>query len=264
MNWEQPSIEEEKKGRPAAQAGSVLFMLLTIVVLLLYAAIFMNPQIFLNPFKPPIVRAPTSTAHVGSTSTPTVAPTWTPPQPFPPTWTPTATPTVTHTPTPRPTWTSTPTRAPTSTPKPLPAFTLRQQPIFTSQIAYNSLYAGQPESQWPKNWWSGLAGEVTDRNGNEVMDVTIRIWDDFGHVWETQPGQVETNTGVRYWQYYDSAYGGKGTRAWWDQFLGVSCYQSIDVHVKAIQGNKSSSTVDVKTSGECTTNLVLIHFQKNY
>jgi len=50
MNWEQPSTEEEKKERPAAQAGSVLFMLLTIVVLLLYAAVFMNPQIFLNPF----------------------------------------------------------------------------------------------------------------------------------------------------------------------------------------------------------------------
>ena len=257
MNWEQPSIEEETKKSPAAQAGSFLFILLTIVVLLIYAAVFMNPQIFFNPFKPPLAKVvPTATASMGAPSTPTVVPTWTPPETFPPTWTPT--------PTPWPTWTPTPTRTPTSTPKPVPAFTLRQQPIYTSQIAYNSLYAGQPESQWPKNWWSGLAGEVTDRNGQAVMDVTIRIWDDFGHVWETKPGQVETNTGVRYWQYYDSAYGGQGTRAWWDQFLGVSCHESINVHVQAIQGNRSSSTVHVKTTGECTTNLALVHFQKNY
>jgi len=264
MNWEQPSFKEEKEERPAARVGSVLFMLLTIVVLSLYAVIFANPQIFLNPFKPPVAEIPLGGSNPDPTSTPTAVPTSTPQQPFPPTWTPTATPTVTNTPTPMPTWTPTPTRPPTSTPKPLPAFSLRQEPIFTSQIAYDSLYAGQPDSQWPRNWWSGVAGEVTNRNGEAVMDVTIRIWDDFGHVWETHPGQVETNTGIRYWQYYDSAYGGKGTRAWWDQFLGVSCHESIAVHVKVIQGSKESATVNTRTTGECTTNLILVYFQRNY
>jgi hypothetical protein len=265
MNWEQPSTTEDTNKHPAAQAGSVLFMLLTIVVLLVYAAIFMNPHIFFNPFKPVVAQIPpTPTANAGDAPQATPVPTSTRPEAFPPTWTPTPTPTITNTPTPWPTWTPSPTPRPTSTPKPLPAFTLRQEPIYTSQIAYNSLYAGQPQSQWPQNWWSGVAGEVTDRNGEGVMDVTIRIWDDFGHVWETRPGQVETNTGVRYWQYYDSAYGGQGTRAWWDQFLGVSCQESIAVHVKVIQGNKQSPTVDVRTTGECTTNLILIHFQKNF
>ena len=54
MEWEpQPPIEEKKKGMSPAQAGSVLFMVLTIIVLLCYATIFVNPQIMFNPFKPP-------------------------------------------------------------------------------------------------------------------------------------------------------------------------------------------------------------------
>ncbi|MBN1641860.1 MAG: hypothetical protein JXA09_11555 [Anaerolineae bacterium] len=264
MNWEQPAETEEKQGMGAAQAGSILFMLLTIAVLLLYVAIFLNPQSFLNPFKPLVVQVPTPTVAPPAMVTPTVPPTWTPPSPFPPTWTPTSTSTPTMTRPPTLTPTPTPTGTPTYTPRPLPAFSLRMDPIYTSQIAYDDMYDHLPESQWPSRWWSGVAGEVTNRAGDPVMDVTIKIWDDFGHVWQTKPGDVEANTGVRYWRYYDSAYGSRGTRAWWDQFLGVSCQESIAVHVQAISGNRTSNVVDVRTTGECKTNLILIHFQKNY
>ena len=259
MNWEQPAETEEKQeSGGSARAGSILFMLLTVAVLLVYVAIFVNPQSILNPFKPVVVMVPTATPVPTAYVSPTVPPTWTPPSPFPPTWTPTATatPTLTRTPT--------PTGTPTYTPRPLPAFTLRMEPIYTSQVAYDDMYEDKPENQWPSRWWSGVAGEVTDRAGNAVMDVTIKIWDDYGHVWQTRPGEVEANTGVRYWRYYDSAYGGRGTRAWWDQFLGISCQQSIAVHVQAISGNRSSRVVDVRTTGECKSNLVMIHFQKNF
>jgi hypothetical protein len=264
VNWEQPAETQETEGTNPAQAGSILFMLLTVAVLLVYVVIFLNPQIFFNPFKPLVVQLPTSTPGTTAFATATVPPTWTPPTPFPPTWTPTATATPTLTRTPTPTGTPTPTRAPTNTPRPLPAISLVTEPIFASQIAYDKMYEGRPSKEWPSNWWSGVAGEVTNRSGNAAMDVTIKIWDDYGHVWEVHPGDVEANTGVRYWEYYDSAYGGRGTRGWWDQFLGISCQQSIPVHVQAISGSRTSRVVDVRTTGECKTNLILIHFQKNF
>lgn len=246
MEWEQPSISEEqkKKGMSPAQAGSILFMVLTVVMLLCYVAIFVNPQIMFNPFKPPVANIQPPEVQVGgATPTPTVPPTFTPPQPFPPTWTPTATGTATVTRTP------TPTRTPTSTPKPLPAFSLLHNPIFT----HNKLY---PEAA---DWWSGVAGEVTSRAGTPVTAVTIRVWDDFGHVWETQPGDAPD-----YGEVFGSVYGGRGTYAWWEQFLDISCKQSIKVHVQAISGGYKSGVVTFDTAGTCDKNLVLVHFQKNY
>jgi hypothetical protein len=178
MNWEQPSTTKEKKGMTPAQAGSILFLFLTVLVLLCYVAIFISPQAAFNPFKPPMVQFPTPTAAAaGIVATPTPSPTATSAVPFPPTWTPTATPTVTVTRTPRP---PTPTWTPTSTRAPLPAFTLRREIIYTKQY----LYSGA------EDWWSGVAGEVTTSSGMAYTDATVRIWDDFGHVWETHPGDA--------------------------------------------------------------------------
>jgi hypothetical protein len=247
MEWEPTSAPEEKKGLQPAQAGSILFIVLTVIVLLCYAVIFINPQIVFNPFKPPMVAFPTATmSAMASTPTLTPLPTSTPRQPFPPTWTPTATPTPTVTRTPTPTGTPIP---PTSTPAPLPPFSVYDGPIFIKQQLY-------PEAA---DWWSGVAGEVTDRNGRAVTDVTIRIWDAEGHVWETQPGNAP-----EYGEEYGSVYSGRGTYAWWEQFLEISCQEGIKVNVQAISGNAKSRVVTFNTTGTCDKNLVLIHFQKNY
>jgi hypothetical protein len=247
MEWEPPSAPEEKKGLQPAQAGSILFIVLTVIVLLCYAVIFVNPQIVFNPFKPPAVAFPTATlSAMASTPTLTPLPTSTPQQPFPPTWTPTATPTSTVTRTPTPTGTPVP---PTNTPAPLPPFSVYDGPIFVTQRLY-------PEAS---DWWSGVAGEVTNRNGRPVTDVTIRIWDEEGHVWETKSGNAE-----EYGETYGSIYSGRGTYAWWEQFLEVSCQESIKVNVQAISGNAKSKVVTFNTTGDCDKNLVLIHFQKNY
>ena len=248
MDWEQPAItEEEKKGMSPAQAGSILFVVLTVVVLLCYAVVYMNPQVAFNPFKPPAPVFPTETAAaMAATLTPTPPPTSTPEQPFPATWTPTTTPTPTAT---RPPPTPTPTRTPTFTPGPTPRFALSYDVLFVKQ----KLYVGSEE------WWSGVAGEVTTWDSKPVTDVTIRVWDDFGHVWETQPGNA-----IEYGETYTSVYGGRGTYAWWEQFLFVSCQQSIKVHVQVISGGYKSRVITFDTTGDCEKNLVLVHFQKNY
>lgn len=251
MEWERPTVTQEKKGMGGLQAVSVLFLVLTVLVLLCYLTIFINPQIPFNPFKPAALVLPTPTGAIGMvTATPTTVPTSTR-QPFPPTWTPTATPIPTMTPTWTPTLPPTWTPAPTSTPKPLPPISLRSNLIFTSQQLYST--------QNPGTWWSGVAGEVTNRAGEPVTDAIIRIWDDRGRVWETQSGNAS-----KYGETYGSVYGGRGTHAWWEQFLDVSCKTSVKVNVQARIGNVQSQVVTFNTSGDCAKNLVLVHFQKNY
>jgi hypothetical protein len=109
-------------------------------------------------------------------------------------------------------------------------------------------------------WWTGIAGEVTDRSGKPVTNVIIRVWDDFGHAWETVPGNAPD-----YGDKYGSAYGGQSTYAWWEQFLYDSCQNSLTIHVQVLRDGKAASpVVTVKTTGTCDKNLVLIHFRKNY
>jgi hypothetical protein len=92
------------------EIATVIVVVVIALVILCYLAIYINPQVFFNPFKPP---TPTMVA-VGPTSV--LAPTWTPTAT--PTDTATPLPTNTWTPTPRPTNTSTPTDTNTPTPTP--------------------------------------------------------------------------------------------------------------------------------------------------
>jgi hypothetical protein len=230
---------------------TALFLVLTVLVLACYVAIFLNPKLPLNPFPPQqvVIRI---TQQVNELGTP-LPPTFTPPPTFPPTWTPTLTSVPTLTSTPRPTSTPVP---PTLTPTPVPPtprpvqFALRQDPILVSQSLYPSA-AG---------WWTGVAGEVSDLNGNPVTDVTIRIRDNKGHSWDVVPG-----TAGNYAQTYGTAYGGGGSYAWWEQHLEGSCQQEITLRIQVLVGGRAGSQeVTTKTSGVCERNLVLVHFVKNW
>ncbi len=244
MQWDEP-VEEKKQSTGIGDVGAVFFVILTVLVGLCYVVIYINPQVMFNPFKPPQVIIPTVPVSAVAAET-RVPPTFTLPPSYPPTWTPTATPTSTATRTP------TPTATPTSTPKPLPMFSLAMDPIYTSQ----RLYANQKASEW----WTGVAGEITDTKGKPVPDEIVRIWDDRGHVWETKSGNASA-----YGDMYGSAMGGHGTFAWWEQFLYDSCKNSFTVNVQVIRNGKGvSPVVTVKTSGDCAKNLILIHFRKNY
>lgn len=246
MEWEEPR-EEKKKGVGLAEIGSILFIILTVAIVLCYLTIFVNPQIAFNPFKPSAFKLPTATPAAVAAVT-QVPPTSTPPPSYPPTWTPTATPIPTRTNTPRPTAT------PTFTPGPVPQFSLYWDPIYTSQRLYGA-----------NTWWTGVAGEIATKAGKPVPDEIVKIWDDNGHVWQTKSGDASN-----YADKYGSALGGRGTYAWWEQFLGagvpnVSCTQSFPVHVQVIRNGKGASpVVNVKTTGDCSKNLILIHFQKNW
>ncbi|MBN1580355.1 MAG: hypothetical protein JXA89_06605 [Anaerolineae bacterium] len=259
MEWEEP-VEEKKKGIEPSQAGTVLFIILTVVIGLCYLMIFLNPYVPLNPFPPPVPIIETATPVA---AVPTLPPTATPTSTYPATWTPTITPTPTGTNTP---W---PTATPTYTPGPIPPFSLREDPIYTSQRAYDKLYDGSrgnvlPEKYWPDKWWTGVAGEITTPGGDPVMNATIRVWDDKGHVWESHPGDVEEHVRIRYSTYYDEDYGGRGTEAWWDQFLETSCREVVTVNVQVRSGELRSNVITVKTKGRCQENLILLHFVKNY
>ncbi len=89
------------------QIATLVVVVLTALVCMCYLLIFLNPQIALNPLKPPL---PTRTLVAG------LPPTWTPTATNTPTptFTPSATPTITETPLP----TGTPTRTRTSTRRP--------------------------------------------------------------------------------------------------------------------------------------------------
>jgi hypothetical protein len=93
------------------QIGALVVIGLTVVAIAAFLVIGVNPQIAINPFKPPL---PTGTAT----------------RSLPPTWTPTSTntPTSTSTPTVTPSITPTPTATDTPTSTPIPSNTPRPTP----------------------------------------------------------------------------------------------------------------------------------------
>ncbi len=114
------------------QIATLVVIVMIVLVVMYYLMIFINPQVAMNPFKPPV--SPTATR-------PGLPPTWTPTPTFTPTNTPTATPTFTPTPT------ETPTRTPTNTPvatatRTRPPWTNTPRPPTASPYSYSVSYAG--------------------------------------------------------------------------------------------------------------------------
>ena len=248
------NVERSLDGKAGSAGGlarflTAIFVLLTVLVFALYVFVYLFPYHPINPF-PPYAHLLTPSPTVLVAEVTPVAATFTPPVTFPPTWTPTWTPVATETFTPRPTSTpKPPTPTPTLTPRPI-QFAARDAPITVRQ----QLYGGASD------WWTGVAGEVSDLDGQPVTNVVIRVWDDKGHAWETTPGSA-----ANYAQLYGTGLGGGGSYAWWEQVLDGSCQQSLTVHVQVLSGGQPASReVTTKTSGNCQQNLVLVHFVKNW
>jgi hypothetical protein len=242
--------DETRRGGGLLTFLTVLIGLMTVLVFALYVFIFFNPYHPINPFPPyatMLTPAPTGDEPVGLV----VPPTFTPPPTFPPTWTPSVTPLPTQTGTPRPTGTARPpTKTPTARVLPM-QFVTREAPKAVQQLLYG---AGA------NSWWTGVAGEVSDENGEAVTDVVIRIWDDKGHAWETSPGGA-----ADYARVYGTSFGGGGSYAWWEQHLDGSCAQSFTIYVQVKKDGKVvSDPVTTQTSGTCAQNLVLVHFKKRF
>ncbi len=146
---------------------SLVAMGLTVLTLVCYILIAVNPNLPINPFPPDPER------FIVATVTPSPTPSRTPVA----TWTPTATPTVTPTPppsftptitpTPEPTIPSTPTATPTLTPSPTPRVTRSPYP-FSYDLSYETPYYGCA--------WMGVAGTVVDIDGNALIGYPIHVW----------------------------------------------------------------------------------------
>jgi hypothetical protein len=142
------------------EIATVVVVVVIALVILCYLSIYLNPQVFFNPFKPPV-----AVATEAAFATPIA--TWT--------WTPTPTATNTHTPT--ATWTPTPT--PTNTPRP-PSPPKPKPPAPTA-------------TPWPYDYRdaggrancsvTGVYGWVLQANGLPEVNVQMRVGNDQG--WRT-------------------------------------------------------------------------------
>jgi hypothetical protein len=155
---------------------TVVVVVVIALVILCYLSIYLNPQVFFNPFKPA-----TPTVVAQSTAA------------FEATWTPTATATATDTPTPTSTWTPTPTA--TDTPTPLPP-TETNTPLPTATNTRQPTKPPPPPkptatpTPWPYYYESAGArpncdqtwvhGYVLGANGLPETNVQVRAGNDQG------------------------------------------------------------------------------------
>jgi hypothetical protein len=158
------------------EIATVIVVVVIALVILCYLAIYINPWVFFNPFKPA-----TPTMEIAM-ALPTV-PTWTP-SPTP-TATNTPLPTSTWTPTPRPTNTptptdtNTPTPTPTNTPLP-PTATRKPKPPAPTPTPTPWPYYPKEGVGWvkPNCSWTGIWGYVVGANGLAEANVQVRVGND--------------------------------------------------------------------------------------
>ncbi len=137
------------------QIATLVVIVAIVLVCMCYLLIFINPQVALNPLKPPV-------------PTPTIVrlpPTWTPTPTS--TFTPTFTPTPTDTPTPTPTFTHTPTNTPIAT-------RTRTRPPWTNTPIPPKYPYATLKGVCEHSGGTFIEGYVTDAQG-EVSGVIIKL-----------------------------------------------------------------------------------------
>lgn len=146
---------------------TIVVVIGTVLVCLVYATIWFNPSVGLNPFPPK------SDKVVEELLLPTETPT------FPATWTPTPTPTETSTPTPTFTFTPTPTRTPTRTSTPTPTLTPTHTPVPPpTSTPLPPPFEMRYMAGGPYCTYTGVSGSVLDVNGMPMGGVQLRAWGD--------------------------------------------------------------------------------------
>jgi len=220
---------------------SLVMLGLSILAILYYILIAVNPHSLLNPFPPDRYRI-----QVLATATPTASPTRGPIA----TWTPTATPTATPTrpPTFTPTASSTPTPiAPTAThtatATPTPRVT-RSPHAFSYELDYETPYYGCS--------WMGVAGTVQDLDGNALIGYPIHVWG--GGI------DVVVNSGDK------QLYGASG----WEQFftnrpMAVNGIFRVQLHSRDNPNHPPvSAEIILDFPGYCSASMAHIVFTLNH
>ncbi len=128
----------------------------TLVVGLIFAIIFINPQTMINPLPPTTLPAVVHTNTPSPTPRPVLPPTWTP----------------TNSPTPEPTETPIPTDTPAPTETPVPTADLESGTTFRMEDGFPSYEVNSNHPDSGCNWL-GVAGQVFDRDGAAVPGILI-------------------------------------------------------------------------------------------
>jgi hypothetical protein len=225
------------------QIATLVVVVVTVLVCMCYLLIFVNPQVALNPFKPPLATPTAVALGLQRTWTPTF--TSTPTQ----TLTPTLTPTPTRTPTVTPTPTKTPIvptatttrRPPTRTPLPP---TAPPTPVYDFRLG-----RAVEEHENCGTWYlSGTVWNSADPNQGTRSGVLVRVW--FG-------GQVQGTATT-------GSYG--KTAGYWEWFFGKGTAGNGVVAVVDSNGNLLSPQVPFHFTANCNSgqgeavNQVIIDF----
>jgi hypothetical protein len=218
---------------------TVIVVILIALVILCYLAIFINPQVVFNPFKPP-TSTPIAqvTSIVGPTWTPTHTSTPTNTSTPTPTWTPTATPSNT----PTPTSTSTPTPVP-PTETPLPTATRRPPPPrpTSTPTPFPYYYLANPPDtgKGPDCTRTWVEGWVISEAGLPEPNVQMRVGNDQGwraDVWTDVNGYYafQFASGPQAGKFFVRVFKGGQPRSmqfWWETSAGCGSPFSVQ-HVR--------------------------------
>ncbi|HTP06966.1 MAG TPA: hypothetical protein VMP08_01855 [Anaerolineae bacterium] len=214
---------------------------LTVVVLACYLLIFLNPSFGLNPW-PPIAQAQLITLMPTPTPRPTLPATWTPTpvQTYqslatrpPDTAVPTRTPLVPRTPTKS---SVLPTKSPYK-------FTPVRDPVLMSD-KYGAACGN----------WGGVGGQVLDLNGAPLTGVSVVGWG--GPIPEQNKRVFVSGSDARINKFYD----GDGA---YELYIGAP--GNFDFFVVVYEnGRPVSPVVKVRMVNDCTRDLALINFQRNF
>ncbi len=216
---------------------SGIFVAGTVVVMLLFAIIFINPQSGINPLPPTTMPA----LFLTYTPSPTPKPV------LPATWTPTIAPTDVPTDTPIPS--NTPEPTPEGTP--IPTANLESGTSFSIQGGSPSYAENSFHPEAGCNWF-GIAGQVFDSEGTVVSGILVEAG---GFLGETEISGL-TLTGMA------PDYGEGG----YEIILSDSPVSSDgDIWIQLLdQANLPlSEKVYFKTFDSCDSNLVIINFEQN-
>jgi hypothetical protein len=211
----------------ALEVITIIIAVITVLVLLVFVAIGVNPYSSLNPFPPgraevvteeetPAPASPTAAIAEKADAAATFPATWTPTATRTPTstHTPTSTPTSTHTFTPTPTFTPVPPTAtetavpPTATPRPTqpppprPAPTATRTPV--PPYTFVQLLVG------PNCSWFGFHGIIWGANNLPISGVQVKVWNESG--WANVSAPSDAN-GI----YQVPISGDLATGRWWLQ-----------------------------------------------
>ncbi len=243
--------------RNSARDGSLFWNVLTILVLLgtgvmivVFLLIYANPHIPLNPYPPnsPLAQVQTTIPSLSATTLPTITITSTV---FPPTWTLTPTPLPTVTSTPRPT--SVP---PTQTPIGLTPATVTFTPTDRPNMPFVVLGTPEPVASTITHpgsdcKWMGVGGQALDMQDAPIVGTRIELGGWLGNDWVDLSSL--TGTALQYGPAgYEFTLSNKpvaSQKALWVQLLDQA-------------GLPLSNRVFFNTYDDCQKNLILITFKQ--